>query len=154
MVKKKNGDSSHPAVTLNSALGDAMNDFGEDDDDLVIDETPRQKKKKPLKLRLSVGSLSEYNSENGSATPFYSPNTRDAVAGLYRVEPPARSDLMRYFSFPGMLSISQGEKLPPKLAVKASLKLKKAVSSRLKRTADMKMNKVHQDEDYIYPALG
>ena len=53
-----------------------------------------------------------------------------------------------------MLSISQGEKLPPKLAVKASLKLKKAASSRIKRTADMKMNKVHQDDDYIYPALG
>ena len=54
-----------------------------------------------------------------------------------------------------MLSISQGEKLPPKLAVKASLKLKKAAVSRLQRTAaDVKMNKVHQDEDYIYPALG
>ena len=52
-----------------------------------------------------------------------------------------------------MLSISQGEKLPPKLAVKASLKLKKS-ASRMKRTADMKMNKVHQDDDYIYPALG
>ena len=52
-----------------------------------------------------------------------------------------------------MLSISQTEKLPPKLAVKASLK--KAAVNRMKRTAaDMKMNKVHQDEDYIYPALG
>ena len=61
---------------------------------------------------------------------------------------------LKYFLFPGMLSISQGEKLPPKLAVKASLKLKKAASSRIKRTADMKMNKVHQDDDYIYPALG
>ena len=82
MVKKKNGDGNQGAVSLTSALGDAMNDFAEADDDLVIDESPRQRKKKPLKLRLSVGSLSEFNSENGSATPFYSPNTRDAVAGL------------------------------------------------------------------------
>ena len=86
MVKKKNGDGSQPTVSLTSALGDAMNDFVEADDDLVIDESPRQRKKKPLKLRLSVGSLSEFNSENKSATPFYSPNTRDAVAGLYRVD--------------------------------------------------------------------
>ena len=57
------------------------------------------------------------------------------------------------FFFEGMLSISQTEKLPPKLAVKASLK--KAAVNRMKRTAaDMKMNKVHQDEEYIYPALG
>ena len=61
---------------------------------------------------------------------------------------------MIYFLFPGMLSISQGEKLPPKLAVKASLKLKTASSSRMKKIAEMKMNKVHQDDDYIYPALG
>ena len=52
-----------------------------------------------------------------------------------------------------MLSISQGEKLPPKLAVKASLKFKTASSSRMKKIAEMKMNKVHQDDDYIYPAL-
>ena len=80
MVKKKNGDGSQ-AASLSSALGDAMNDFVGADDDLVIDESPRHRKKKPLKLRLSVGSLAEFNSENGAATPFYSPNTRDAVAG-------------------------------------------------------------------------
>ena len=84
MVRKKNGDNSQSAASLTSALGDAMNQFVGADDDLglVIDESPRQRKKKPLKLRLSVGSLAEFNSENGSATPFYSPNTRDAVAGL------------------------------------------------------------------------
>ena len=85
MVKKKNGDTDN----LNSALVDAMNDFGgadADDDDLVIDESPRHRKKKPLKLRLSVGSISDYNSENGSASPFYSPSTRDAVAGQYKVQ--------------------------------------------------------------------
>ena len=41
--------------------------------------------------------------------------------------------------------------LPPKLAVKASLKKKAALFQRL---ADEKINKVHQDEDYIYPTLG
>ena len=44
------------------------------------------------------------------------------------------------------------KKLHPKLAVKASLK-KKAARLAI-RTADAKMNKVHQDDDYIYPALG
>lgn len=47
--------------------------------------------------------------------------------------------------------MSSTKKLPPKLAHKVSLK-KKAAS--LARRADMKMNKVHQDDDYIYPALG
>ena len=77
LMVKNNGDSSN----LNSALNDAMNDFGGADDDLVIDESPRPRKKKPLKLRLSVGSISDFNSENGSNSPFYSPSTRDAVAG-------------------------------------------------------------------------
>ena len=44
------------------------------------------------------------------------------------------------------------KKLHPKLAVKASLK-KKAAKLAI-RSADAKMNKVHQDDDYIYPALG
>lgn len=44
------------------------------------------------------------------------------------------------------------KKLHPKLAVKASLK-KKAAKLAI-RASDAKMNKVHQDEDYIYPALG
>ena len=47
---------------------------------------------------------------------------------------------------------SPAKKLHPKLAVKASLK-KKAAKMAI-RTADAKMNKVHQDDDYIYPALG
>ena len=65
------------------------------------------------------------------------------------------NNLLTIFFLEGMLSISQTEKLPPKLAVKASLKLKKAAVSRMKRSAaDLKMNKVHQDDDYIYPALG
>ena len=51
----------------------------------------------------------------------------------------------------GMLSISQTEKLPPKLAVKASLKKKAA---EINRMADEKINKVHQDDDFIYPTLG
>jgi len=59
-----------------------------------------------------------------------SPSTRDAIAG--------------------MLSISQREKLPPKLAVKASLKKKAAEFNRI---ADEKINKVHQDDDFIYPTL-
>ena len=50
-----------------------------------------------------------------------------------------------------MLSISQREKLPPKLAVKASLKKKAAEFNRI---ADEKINKVHQDDDFIYPTLG
>ena len=50
-----------------------------------------------------------------------------------------------------MLSISQREKLPPKLAVKASLKKKAAESNRI---TDEKINKVYQDEDFIYPTLG
>ena len=50
-----------------------------------------------------------------------------------------------------MLSISQTEKLPPKLAVKASLKKKAAEFNRL---ADEKISKVHQDDDFIYPTLG
>ena len=82
MVKKNNGDSTN----LNSALDEAMNDFGGADDDLVIDESPRQRKKKPLKLRLSVGSISAFNSENGSPSSFYSPSTRDAVAGQYKLK--------------------------------------------------------------------
>ena len=50
-----------------------------------------------------------------------------------------------------MLSISQREKLPPKLAVKASLKKKAAEFNRI---ADEQINKVHQDDDFIYPTLG
>merc|ERR1712106_1295090 len=45
---------------------------------------------------------------------------------------------------------SQTEKLPPKLAVKASLKKKAAEFNRL---ADEKISKVHQDDDFIYPTL-
>ena len=51
-----------------------------------------------------------------------------------------------------MLSISQTEKLPPKLAVKASLKKKS--HSAMFPTREEKINKVHQDEDFIYPTLG
>ena len=51
------------------------------------------------------------------------------------------------------LSASPSKKLPPKLAHKASLKKKAAVLAR-KAASDEKMNKVHQDDDYIYPALG
>eukprot|EP00092_Neocalanus_flemingeri_P024582 GFUD01026661.1.p1 GENE.GFUD01026661.1~~GFUD01026661.1.p1 ORF type:complete len:262 (+),score=70.94 GFUD01026661.1:75-788(+) len=125
-----------------------MADFG-----LVIDEKPKNKKvKKSLKLRLSVGSSSDaqsYTSEKIEESeqqpepepepeplpePYFedlgSPSTRDAIAG--------------------MLSISQTEKLPAKLAVKASLKKKAAENNRI---ADEKINKVHQDEDFIYPTL-
>ena len=57
-----------------------------------------------------------------------------------------------FFLHPGMLSISQTEKLPPKLAVKASLKKKS--HSAMFPTREEKINKVHQDEDFIYPTLG
>lgn len=137
MVSKKQA-----ADDLNSALDDAMADFGMGEN-LVIDEKPKNKKvKKSLKLRLSVGSSSDaqsYTSEKiEDPEPPYepdfenlgSPSTRDAIAG--------------------MLSISQREKLPPKLAVKASLKKKAAEFNRL---ADEKINKVHQDDDFIYPTL-
>ena len=53
---------------------------------------------------------------------------------------------------PGMLSISQTEKLPPKLAVKASLK--KRSHAAMFPSREEKINKVHQDEDFIYPTLG
>ena len=130
MVNKRQSEEN---TNLKNALDDAMTDFGVNDDNLVIDESPRNKKKKPLKLRLSVGSLSDFNVENGSATKFNSfpssskPN-KDAI------------------------SSSPTKKLPPKLAVKASLKKKAASLAR--KASDMKMNKVHQDDDYIYPALG
>ena len=71
MVNRKHSEMA--ANNLNNALDDAMTEFGVTDDslvtddDLVIDESPRAKKKKPLKLRLSVGSLSEFNVENGSS---------------------------------------------------------------------------------------
>ena len=107
---------------LSDALDDAMNDFGTDNS-LIIDESPRNKKKKPLKLRLSVGSISDYNHENGFPSPSNKSSTKVTK-----------------------------QKLPPKLAVKASLK-KKAVQM-ARQASDMKMNKVHQDDDYIYPALG
>ena len=71
-----------------------------------------------------MGSISDYNHENG----FSSPN---------KVKSPSKVTK---------------QKLPPKLAVKASLK-KKAVQM-ARQASDMKMNKVHQDDDYIYPALG
>merc|ERR1719507_639963 len=97
--------------------------------------------KRPLKIRLSMSSQ---NSDSGvSCLPLAEDNP-----GMEAVNSPSTRDAVA-----GMLSISQGEKLPPKLAVKASLKLKKSAASRMKRTADMKMNKVHQDDDYIYPAL-
>ena len=51
-----------------------------------------------------------------------------------------------------MLSISQTEKLPPKLAVKASLK--KRSHAAMFPSREEKINKVHQDEDFIYPTLG
>ena len=60
--------------------------------------------------------------------------------------------LDNFFLLPGMLSISQTEKLPPKLAVKASLKKKS--HSAMFPTREEKINKVHQDEDFIYPTLG
>ena len=71
MVNRKHSEMA--ANNLNNALDDAMTEFGVTDDslvtddNLVIDESPRAKKKKPLKLRLSVGSLSEFNVENGSS---------------------------------------------------------------------------------------
>ena len=115
--------NKNKASNLTDALEDAMNDFGADNNSLIIDESPKAKKK-PLKLRLSVGSVSDLNLENS----FSSINTSPVK------------------------SVSSMKKLPPKLAVKASLK-KKAVQM-ARRAQDMKMNKVHQDDDYIYPALG
>lgn len=143
MVTKKQ------AVTdLKNELDDAMVDFGADDE-LVIDDKPKNRSaKKPLKLRLSVGSSSSASDSNnlaleGNSEPYLhesvgSPSTRDAIEG--------------------MLSFSQLEKLPPKLAVKASLKDKerrKAQSMIFKnerRNSDSEFN-VHQDEDFVYPTL-
>ena len=139
MVNKKQSEEN---ANLKNALDDAMNEFGANDDSLVIDksliidESPRSVKKKPLKLRLSVGSLSDFNVENGSTPKFNnfstpSKSNKDAISSI---------------------SSSPIKKLPPKLAVKASMKKKAASLAR--KAADMKMNKVHQDDDYIYPALG
>ena len=73
MVNKKQSEEN---ANLKNALDDAMTEFGANDDSLVIDksliidESPRSVKKKPLKLRLSVGSLSDFNVENGSTPKF------------------------------------------------------------------------------------
>ena len=56
MVKQTNN--------LNSALDDALSDFGVTDTSLVIDENPK-KQKKTLKLRLSVGG-SDFSINSGS----------------------------------------------------------------------------------------
>jgi len=118
-----NRRQTEDVTNLKNALDDALADFSVNDD-LIIDESPK-KKKKPIKLRLSVGSLSD-NMDHLTSTPFKNNSI-------------SLKDQM-----------SSTKKLPPKLAHKVSLK-KKAAS--LARRADMKMNKVHQDDDYIYPAL-
>ena len=105
-------------VDLTNALDDAMADFGDgvvQDQGLVIDDSPKKVMvKKPLKIRLSMSSqTSDSGTSYTQIEPLpeppqpaqvvsASPNTRDAIAG--------------------MLSISQAEKPPPKLAVKAPLK--------------------------------
>ena len=77
MVNKRQNED---AANLNNALDDAMADFGANED-LVIDESPKNKKKKPLKLRLSVGSLSEFNSENGSPFNNYGGQSSNSASG-------------------------------------------------------------------------
>ena len=150
MVSKK--------ADLTSALDDAMADFGDGEPDaagLVIDEKPKKMVKRPLKIRLSMSSQ---NSDSGvSCLPLAeehpgmeavnSPSTRDAIAGGLQI----KLNSLDVFS-PGMLSISQTEKLPPKLAVKASLK--KRSHAAMFPSREEKINKVHQDEDFIYPTLG
>jgi len=135
MVSKK--------AELTSALDDAMADFEEEkvepDAGLVIDEKPKKMVKRSLKIRLSMSSqnsdpgpsITQIPVEDGGIERAESPSTRDAIAG--------------------MLSIGQAEKLPPKLAVKASLKKKSHAA--MFPCKEEKINKVHQDEDFIYPTL-
>lgn len=123
MVSKK--------ADLSSALDDAMADFDDGEGSgLIIDEKPKKIPKKPLKIRLSVSSQSCESSEDLLGITA-SPSTREAIAG--------------------MLSISQLDRLPLKLAMKESLK-KRPNNAKLP-TREEKINKVHQDEDFIYPTL-
>jgi len=153
LVTKKDeaATPSTPTNNLNSVLSAAVSDFGGDggdDEGLVIDETKQPRKvqgragaaqRKSIKLRLSVGSESKSTilaAEKLQPEPYPSldsPTTREAVAG--------------------MLSMSKA-KLHPKMAVKASLKKKISAAVPKRRiTAEEKINRVHQDDDYIYPTL-
>ena len=124
MVNKKQSEEN---ANLKNALDDAMNEFGANDDSLVIDksliidESPRSVKKKPLKLRLSVGSLSDFNVENGSTPKFNSFST------------PSKSNKDAISS----ISSSPIKKLPPKL---------KVCPSRMRSTAKLTMCSYRQDE--------
>ena len=137
-----NRRQTEDVTNLKNALDDALADFSVNDD-LIIDESPK-KKKKPIKLRLSVGSLSD-NMDHLTSTPFK--NNSISLKGFYLI---LNTYVFSKFKI-DLDQMSSTKKLPPKLAHKVSLK-KKAAS--LARRADMKMNKVHQDDDYIYPALG
>ena len=78
MVKKS---ASEQANNLNSALDDAMSDFGtgEPDTSLVIDESPRRKK--PLKLRLSVGGT-DFSINSGPGDDNVFGNTSKYLPGM------------------------------------------------------------------------
>merc|ERR1719220_421405 len=89
--------------------------------------------------------MSSQNSDSGVSCVPSSAETLDHL-GIEAVNSPSTRDAIA-----GMLSISQTEKLPPKLAVKASLKKKS--HSAMFPTREEKINKVHQDEDFIYPTL-
>lgn len=135
------------AAQLNSELNDALMDFGmTDNSDLVIDEAPKSKfRKKPmksLKVRLSISSNPEnFDMEETQRNNIYDPDPDNIGLGNRSTQE----------AIAGMLSMSTtSEKLHPKLAMKASLKKQ---SLAIARAADEKINRVHQDEDYIYPTL-